>query len=155
MEWHVVQMKAEIATGKILEAHWTLLHVEEPHNAYRYGLVTAPTEDPDNPPADPVFDQHYQDITEEQAIAAVKEILGPDQVAALEQSCLDEIVTKQNPVTISGVPWAPPPPPLPPEPTPAPPPSPEPAPAPITNLTPEQKAALLLAGATLTPGLPE
>ena len=154
MEWHVVQMKAEIATGKILEAHWTLLHEVAPHSAYRYGVVAAP---PPVDPDPPVFNQTYMDITEEEAIAAVKEILGAEQVAALEQSCIDEIALKQNPTTVSGIPWAPPPPPpMPgPPPVPEPAPSPEPAPTPITNLTPEQKAALLLAGAALTPGLPE
>jgi len=150
MEWHVVQMKAEVATGKILEAHWTLLHEVAPHSAYRYGVVAAPP--PDAPPA---FNATYMDITEEEAIAAVKEILGAEQVAALEQSCLDEIALKQNPTTVSGIPWAPPAPPPLPGPPPAPAPEPAPAPAPITNLTPEQKAALLLAGAALTPGLPE
>jgi hypothetical protein len=122
MEWHIVLLKAEIATQKVIESHWTLTHVEGPHSAYRYGVAVPP---PDLPP---VMDQ-YSDITEQEAIDATKALLGPEYVASLEQSCLDEVAAKANPTIISGVPWAPASPPTPPAPSPEPAPAP-PAPAP-------------------------
>ena len=119
MEYRVVQLKGEIATGKVIESHWTLTHADGPHSAYRYGMVTVPD--------DYVAFGTYSTVTEQQAIDNTKAILGDEYIANLEQSCLDEIQMKANPTTIQGLPWAPPPPPIP---TPSPPPSPAPSPEP-------------------------
>jgi hypothetical protein len=104
MEYHIVSLKAEIATGRVLEAHWTLNHVDGPYSAYRYGVVTVPEVQAD------LFGA-YSDITEEQAIEATKTIMGAEAVAQLETSVLAEIETYKNPTTVSGLPWVPPPPP--------------------------------------------
>jgi hypothetical protein len=103
MEYHVVQLKAEIATGRVLEAHWTLMHVDGPYSAYRYGVVSVPEVQAD------LFGT-YSDITEEQAIEATKAIMGSEAQAQLETSVLAEVETYKNPTTVSGVPWTPAPP---------------------------------------------
>jgi len=119
MEWHVVQLKADIDTLEILESHWTLLHQDGIHSAYRFGVVSTqgnqPVPNPGDPDPDPqvAFPYPYNTITEEQAIEGTKILIGEEGVLALEQSCLDEILAKQNPETISGTPWAPQPPVLP------------------------------------------
>jgi hypothetical protein len=103
MEYHVVALKAEIATNKILESHWTLVHIDGEHSVSRYGVATVP---PNN-----TIPELYTTITEEQAIQATKDLLGPEYIALLEQSVLDEMELKKNPVTVTGVPWADEPPP--------------------------------------------
>jgi hypothetical protein len=109
MEYRIVQLKAEIATGRVIEAHWNVTLTEAPYSVYRYGSVGVPSD-----PAPLV----YAGLDESTAIEAVKDILGPEYIEALEAGMVAEMAALQNPTTISGLPWAPP----------APPPAPAPAP---------------------------
>ena len=97
MEYHIVSLKAKSDTLEILESHWTLTHQDGEHTAYRFGVVIV---------TDNVHLEPFNTLTEEQAIEATKEIMGAEQVAALEQSCLDEIEFKKDPPYITGTPWA-------------------------------------------------
>ena len=96
MEWRVTQLKANISSGLVTEAHWTLTHEDGGFSAYAYGSVAVPT----NP--GPVT---YAGLDEATAIEAVKDILGPEQVTAYEESLVAQIALQQTPVEIVGVPW--------------------------------------------------
>jgi hypothetical protein len=96
MEWRVTQLRANISSGLVTEAHWTLTHEDAGFSAYAYGSVAVPT-DPG-----PVV---YAGLDEGVAIEAVKDILGPEQVTTLEESLVAQIALLQNPVEIVGVPW--------------------------------------------------
>ena len=97
MEWRVTQLKANISSGLVTEAHWTLTHEDGGFSAYRYGSVAVPT-DPG-----PVM---YAGLDEATAIEAVKDILGPETVTAHEEALVAEVALLQNPVVVSGLPWA-------------------------------------------------
>jgi hypothetical protein len=102
MEYRIVQLKADIATGRVIEAHWTLTYTEGEHSAYRYGSVAVPP-----PPEQAALT--YAGLDESTAIEAVKDILGEEYIAAMEQALIDEVALLQNPTTVSGLPWATPP----------------------------------------------
>jgi len=110
MEYRIVQLTALVATGQVVEAHWTLTHEEGGFSAHRYGSVGVPVE------PTPML---YAGLDEGVAIERVKDILGEDAVNAMEEALVAEVAALQNPTTITGLPWAPPP---------APAPAPEPAP---------------------------
>lgn len=96
MEYHIVLLKAVVATGAVFEAHWTLDHTDGDISVQRSSAITLP-EDP------PLL---YEGLTEEVAVQAVKDALGTEYIAALEQGMLDDIAAKQNAAVIEGLPWA-------------------------------------------------
>jgi hypothetical protein len=97
MEYRIDQLVAEIATGRVIEAYWTLTYEDGGFSSYRYGSVAVP--------ADPT-PLVYAGLDEGVAIEAVKDILGEDYVNALEESLVAEVALLQNPTTIRGLPWA-------------------------------------------------
>src|SRR6188768_980255 len=111
MDYHIVLLKAGLATTTVIESHWTLVHIDGEHVATRYGVAMI---------SESSQLRYAADLTEAQAIEATKAALGPEYIANLEQNVLDEIERLKNPTTIQGVPWA----------QPAPPPAPAPAPLP-------------------------
>ena len=99
MEYRIVQLVADIATGHVIEAHWTLTHEEGGFTVSRYGSVGVPP-----PPETAAL--VYAGLDEGVAIEAVKDILGEDYINALEEGLVAEVALLQNPTTIRGLPWA-------------------------------------------------
>ena len=100
--WGVVTLVHEIATGKVTTVHWTTNAVDtalnpqgQPYTASAYG-----SQDVDGDVVIP-----YSNLTPEICIGWVKDAMGPEAVAALEQSLVDNINLQKNPVSESGVPW--------------------------------------------------
>jgi hypothetical protein len=113
MEYTITQLTAEIASGRVIEAHWAATLSEGGFFVRRYGSVVVPP-----PPETAAL--LYEGLDEGTAIEVVKDILGEAFIAEMEASMVAEMATMQAPTTISGLPWAPalapvlPPPPAPP-----------------------------------------
>jgi hypothetical protein len=104
MEYRITHLKADIATGNVFEAHWTLTYTDGPHSAYRYGSVGITPE-----PA-PLA---YAGLDESTAIERVKDALGEEFIEAMENSLIAEVALLAAPTVIEGLPWAVPPAPAP------------------------------------------
>jgi hypothetical protein len=100
MEYRIERLTADIATGRVIEANWCVVLIEGAFVVTRYGVVTVP--------AEPVA-LAYEGLDESTAIEAVKDILGAENVEAMEASMVAEMAALQNPTTISGLPWDAPP----------------------------------------------
>lgn len=99
MDWKIIQLDRETATGLVTTAHWTLEHTDDEYSASAYGSVNLPTKDSQ----DESFIA-YESLTESQVIDWVKAVLG-DEVAQIEGRMISNIQEQKAPVRASGVPW--------------------------------------------------
>ena len=105
--WNVAALDATKSVGSLSDVvthvHWTASDTEsggdeKSHEGYRYGCVVLAEPDASSFTA-------YKDITKEDAISWVKNILGSDEVTAIETNIAAQITESKSPTVSSGVPW--------------------------------------------------
>ncbi len=108
--WNVVQLDSTKTVGSlsdvITNVHWTASDSETigsgdsavVHDASTYGAVSL---------ADPDSNSFiaYKSVTEANAIAWVKSVLGSDEVTAIEDNLAEQITESKTPSKTFGVPW--------------------------------------------------
>jgi hypothetical protein len=93
--WSVVNLERQTSDGFVTTAHWLCTGVDGEYSGSAYGSVgfqgdvTIP----------------YEDITEADVIAWVKESLGTEQVDSIEDGIATQIESAKAPVVASGMPW--------------------------------------------------
>jgi len=86
-------------TDVVITVHWRQNATNGTYNATVHGAVGL-TYDPDSP-----FTQ-YADLTQDQVIGWVQDVLGPDQVIALEANVAAQIEAQINPPVVTPpLPW--------------------------------------------------
>lgn len=98
-EWNIASLERHLANGYVYTAHWTVSLEEEGETASAYGSVGFSDPDPDS------FTP-YDQLTKEQVVGWVKNALGTEQVASMEESLANQIQQKINPTDASGIPWS-------------------------------------------------
>jgi len=104
--WTITSMNRTLAEGDLSDVvktlHWQVTDsqtVDEiVHSGRCYGTVGLPEPDADNFTA-------YADITEADAIAWAKAVIGAEQVTAYEDAVANQIELSKNAVEGKGVPW--------------------------------------------------
>ena len=109
--WDVVSLDATKTVGSLSDVittvHWTASDSETVgsgdsavvHTGSAYGSVALAEADSSSFTA-------YKDITEDNAIAWVKAVLGSDKVTSIETNITEQITESKTPTTTSGVPWS-------------------------------------------------
>ena len=107
VEWKILQTERQTSTEGVTTAHWSASDTEvvgvgeeaATHYGSSYG-ATGFTPDASGEGFVP-----FADLTEAGVILWVKEALGADEVAAVEQSIAAQIADSKAPVITHGVPW--------------------------------------------------
>jgi hypothetical protein len=101
--WNIVALDATVATGAIYVVHWEASDYEVvdgiTHRGRRYGSIGLEA----NVDAEGFIP--WADVTQENAMAWTKTILGEDEVASIETSIADDIAKSKVPLTTSENPW--------------------------------------------------
>jgi hypothetical protein len=97
-EWNIANLERHLSDGCVYTAHWTVNLENQGESAGAYGSVGF--SDPD-----PVNFTPYDQLTKEQVVGWVKDALGEEQVASVEESLANQIEQKLNPTDASGIPW--------------------------------------------------
>ena len=100
MELKIKQIDRALPDGMVLSVHWTATKTENDYTASVYGSVVLPAKEP----SDPTF-VDYEDLTQEQVIEWVKEAIGEEKMASLEDNMATQIEAQKTPKTASGLPW--------------------------------------------------
>jgi len=100
MNLTIVSLDRNLPAGLCTVAHWTATKTDGDYTASAYGSLGLPAKDL----SDPTF-VAYEDITEAQAIEWVKDVMGEEQVAALEANLDGQIEAQKHPTQASGLPW--------------------------------------------------
>lgn len=95
MHWNInnVEYKIENGQKKVFAIHWSCCCENEKHRGDSAGNVTV-TQDVD-----------FDTLTRDDAIQMVIDILGPEQVDAIEAANNAQIAEKENPTCGCGIPW--------------------------------------------------
>jgi len=104
--WSVASLDSTKTVGSLSDVvttvHWTASDSEtvgeETYTGSSYGSVGLAEADSSSFTA-------YGSITESDAVAWVKDVLGADEVTAIETSIAAQITEAKTPTTTSGVPW--------------------------------------------------
>ena len=104
--WTVSTMERTLTDGDLSDVvttlHWQVTDSQTVddivHSGRCYGTVALEAPDADNFTA-------YADITEADAIAWAKAVIGAEQVTAYEDAVAQQIALSKNPVEGKGVPW--------------------------------------------------
>lgn len=102
--WSVVNLERKLPDGEtppegqVYTAHWTVSLEDQGETASAYGSVGFgnPSKDDYTP---------FDELAEEQVIDWVKETLGEEQVASIEDALSEQIEQKLNPTSATGLPW--------------------------------------------------
>jgi len=94
--WHIANLERETADGFVFTAHYTIDMNDGTYNAGAYGSIGF--ERPENLIP-------FSELTEEQVIGWVKEALGADKVAEIDQALLNQLEEQRHPSKAAGVPW--------------------------------------------------
>ena len=92
--WNVVQMDRLTSDGFVVTVHYTVNAVDGDYTASTYGTVGFTQEEGSYVP--------FEQLTAEVVVGWVQESLGKDTV---EEALANQINSKKNPVTESGLPW--------------------------------------------------
>ena len=100
--WNVVALDATKTVGSLSDVvttvHWTASDADGDHTGSSYGSVGLAEADSSSFTA-------YADIKESDAVAWAKDVLGADEVTAIETSIAAQITESKTPTTSTGVPW--------------------------------------------------
>ena len=108
--WNIASLDRQVSLdGKadvVTAVHWQVIDTETigsgddavTHHGRAYGVAGLDTSDLSSFTA-------YADVTEADAIAWAKAVIGDDQVDAYEKSVADQITESKTPTTGRGVPW--------------------------------------------------
>jgi hypothetical protein len=98
--FQIANLERNLPSGTVTIAHWRSYLLDGEFRADNYGSISLPSKDPE----DPTFIA-FEDLTEEQVIDWVKEVLGEDQLAVMLTNMESEIEAKKNPTSAYGKPW--------------------------------------------------
>jgi hypothetical protein len=102
--WDIAQLERHLPDedtcpdGAVYTAHWTASLEEDGESASAYGSVGF--SDPD-----PATFVPFSDLTKEEVINWVFDVLGPDQIVSIEEGLYNQIQQKINPTSEAGVAW--------------------------------------------------
>ena len=105
--WNIIQTERETTNDGVTVAHWTASDSETvgtgddavTHTGNSYGSVGLT---PDHT-ADGFID--YEDLTESDVIAWVKDSIGDTELTGIEESIAAQIADSKAPATAAGLPW--------------------------------------------------
>ena len=105
--WTISLLERNSSDDGVIVAHWSALAGEvvgegddmEVHAGSSYGTCGF------TPDSSASGFTAYEDITEEQALGWVKDSMGEEAVAGVEDSIAAQIEASKSPVTVSGIPW--------------------------------------------------
>jgi hypothetical protein len=95
MNWTIVNMERDAATGFVNLVHWICHDSEGEFSGSVYGSIGLTGE----------LTVPYESLTESQVISWVKSAMGADTVAAHEAAVVAQIEAQKNPVVAAGLPW--------------------------------------------------
>jgi len=99
VEWKIVNLERTLPNDIVTTAHWTASEVDGGHTGSAYGSVGIPlNEENEIIP--------FEDLTEAEVIAWVKETLGEEQVETIESAIATQIAVAKSPASATGTPWA-------------------------------------------------
>ena len=94
--WDIAALERETTDGFVYTAHYTINANDGVYSAGAYGSIGF--ERPENLIP-------YSDLTKDEVISWVKEALGADKVAEIDQALLTQLEEQRHPSKASGVPW--------------------------------------------------
>lgn len=94
--WTIANLERETADGFVFTAHYTVDAKDNTYSAGAYGSISF--ERPDNLVP-------FADLTEDQVIGWVQDVLGEDKVAEVLVALQSQLDEKHNPTRASGTPW--------------------------------------------------
>lgn len=94
--WNIANLERETADGFVFTAHYTIEATDGIYRSSAYGSINF--ERPNNLIP-------YADLTKEQVLQWVKEELGSDKVAGVEEALAERISEQRKPTKQAGVPW--------------------------------------------------
>ena len=93
--WAIANLERNTADNKVVTVHWTVSATQGDYSADAYGSI-----DLDGDVATP-----FENLTPAIVIGWVKDHLGAEKVAVIEQSLLDRLRQQRAPKTAAGLPW--------------------------------------------------
>ena len=96
--WNISTLERNTDNGVVV-AHWRASDVDGDHSGSSYGTCGF------TPDSTASGYTAYADITEAQAIEWVKDSMGEEGVAALEDSIAAQIEESKAPAVVAGTPW--------------------------------------------------
>lgn len=100
MEIKIIDLERLLPEELCITAHWTATKTEGDYSATAYGSIELERKEASDPEFVP-----YEEITEEQAIAWVKEAMGEEELNSLEERLAKQIEEQKTPKVAHGVPW--------------------------------------------------
>jgi len=95
--WKIAQLERETVDGFVYTAHYTVDAKDDTYSAGAYGSIGFERPEELIP---------FSELTEEQVIEWVKETLGEEKVAEIDQALLNQLEEQRNPSKAAGLPWA-------------------------------------------------
>jgi len=95
VQWHVVNLDREVATGKVTTVHWTVSLDDGTYSASAYGSIGV----------DGDISVEFKDLTEEIVVRWVLEALGDEKVQEVAKALEAQLENQRAPKVASGVPW--------------------------------------------------
>ena len=93
--WNIANLEREIATGKVTTVHYTINSTDGTYNAGAYGSIGV----------DGKLVTPYKDLTKDTVVGWVKDQLGDEKVAEVENALKAQLDAQAHPTTAAGVPW--------------------------------------------------
>lgn len=97
--WNIADLVFRTSDGIVFTAHYTVNAVDDIYEAGSYGSVNLPE------PAEGDTVIPYNDITPEIAVGWVKDTLGDEVTAEIQDQLQIKIDEQRNPIKASGLPW--------------------------------------------------
>jgi hypothetical protein len=95
--WNIAQLERETTDGYVYTAHYTVDAKDDTYSAGAYGSIGLER------PEDELIP--FADLTQEVVVGWVKEKLGEEAVANVENALQAQLDEQRNPTKASGVPW--------------------------------------------------
>jgi hypothetical protein len=95
--WNIAQLERETTDGYVYTAHYTVDAKDDTYSAGAYGSIGLER------PEDELIP--FADLTQEVVVGWVKEKLGEEAVANVENALQTQLDEQRNPTKASGVPW--------------------------------------------------
>ena len=95
--WNIAQLERETVDGYVYTAHYTVDAKDDTYSAGAYGSVGLER------PEDELIP--FADLTQEVVVGWVKEKLGEEAVANVENALQAQLDEQRNPTKAAGVPW--------------------------------------------------
>ena len=97
--WNIKTFERNLSDGVVFNVHYTVDATDGTYSSGAYGSVALPA------PGESDTVIPYADLTKEWAITAVKEQLGSEQVAQIEEALSNAVEEQRTPTVGTGVPF--------------------------------------------------